>query len=243
MLLPFRQKACIRLGVSKSHNGSCRFLKHVYLVVRSPSHCNELLENFRSYYNCRRFGGSSLTPGVKIRCGHACKFCGLFLLLFLARSIVVAFVSSDVKIARLFLVLTASAVNSRSSLILINTIESCWRPSASLLLTWLFPPQRLPLGIPYENNNNRNNRKRAGDDGKREKAVTSFLSSPFPSFPAHSLFLSPQPPHNIKRPLRRRELTWRTPVPNATRLLHWERDSYVLLSHTYFRTLCPVQLL
>ena len=31
------------------------------------------------------------------------------------------------------------------------------------------------------------------------------LSSPFPSFPACSLFLSPQPPHNTKRPLQRRE--------------------------------------
>ena len=42
------------------------FPKHVYSVVRSPSQCNELLENFRSYYNCRRFG-VLLTPGVKIR--------------------------------------------------------------------------------------------------------------------------------------------------------------------------------
>ena len=64
------------------------FPKHVYSVVRSPSQCKELLENFRSYYNCRRFG-APLTPRVKIR---------LF---------------------------TASAVNSRTSLILINAIESC----------------------------------------------------------------------------------------------------------------------
>ena len=42
------------------------FPKHVYSVVRSPSQCKELLENFRSYYNCRRFG-VLLTPGVKIR--------------------------------------------------------------------------------------------------------------------------------------------------------------------------------
>ena len=44
---------------------------------------------------------------------------------------------------------------------------------------------------------------RAGDDGKREKAGASLLSFLFPSSPARSLFLSPQPPHNIKRPLRR----------------------------------------
>ena len=43
----------------------------------------------------------------------------------------------------------------------------------------------------------------AGDDGKREKAGASLLSFPFPSSPARSLFLSPQPPHNTKRPLRR----------------------------------------
>ena len=42
------------------------------------------------------------------------------------------------------------------------------------------------------------NRKRAGDDGKRERAGASLLSSPFPSCPARSLFLSPQPPHNTK---------------------------------------------
>ena len=50
----------------------------------------------------------------------------------------------------------------------------------------LSPPQRLQLG-----------------GGKRP--LFSLLSSPFPSSPAHSLFLSHQPPHNTKRPLRRRE--------------------------------------
>ena len=51
----------------------------------------------------------------------------------------------------------------------------------------------------YQNINNRKNRKRAGDDGKRETAgALSLLSSPFPSCPARSLFLSPQPPHNTK---------------------------------------------
>ena len=65
-----------------------------------------------------------------------------------------------------------------------------------------------PAGYPYyiyKNSNNRKNRKRAGDDGKREKAGASLLSFPFPSCLARSLFLSPQPPHNTKRPLGRRE--------------------------------------
>ena len=56
-----------------------------------------------------------------------------------------------------------------------------------------------PAGYPHQNINNRKNRKRAGDDGKRETAgALSLLSSPFPSCPARSLFLSPQPPHNTK---------------------------------------------
>ena len=32
-----------------------------------------------------------------------------------------------------------------------------------------------PAGYPYKNSNNRKNRKRAGDDGKREKAGTSAV--------------------------------------------------------------------
>ena len=161
------------------------------------------------------------------------NFVVCFSFFFRARSIVVVFVSSDVKIARLFLVLISSAVNSRTSLILINTIESCWPPCASLLLTWLCPPQRLPLGIPYENNNNRKNRKRAGDDEKRERREPLF-SLPTSNGSPRALFFF------LPNSLRRRELTWRGPVPNATRLLHWERDSYVPLSHSFFRTLRPV---
>ena len=57
----------------------------------------------------------------------------------------------------------------------------------------------------YRNSNNRKNRKRTGDDGKREKAGASLLSFPFPSCLARSVFLSPQPPHNTKKPLGRRE--------------------------------------
>ena len=55
VLFPLRQKACIY-----------SFPKEVYSVVRSPSQCKDFLENFRSYFNCRRFG-VLLTPGVKIR--------------------------------------------------------------------------------------------------------------------------------------------------------------------------------
>ena len=56
----------------------------------------------------------------------------------------------------------------------------------------LFPPQRLPLGIPIKIAIIRKNRKRAGSDGKREKA--------------RSVFLSRQPSRNSKMPLRRREM-------------------------------------
>ena len=49
-----------------------------------------------------------------------------------------------------------------------------------------------PARYPYKNSNNRKNRKRAGSDGKREKS--------------RSVFLSPQPPHNTKMPLRGREM-------------------------------------
>ena len=64
-----------------------------------------------------------------------------------------------------------------------------------------------PAGYPYyiyKNCNNGKNRKRARDDGKREKAGASLLS--FPSHRAsRAVFLSPQPPHNTKKPLGRRE--------------------------------------
>ena len=67
-----------------------------------------------------------------------------------------------------------------------------------------------PARYPYKISNNRKNRKRAGEDGKRDKAGTSLLSFPFLPCPARSLFLSPQPPHNTKRPLRRTEGWWYT---------------------------------
>ena len=53
--------------------------------------------------------------------------------------------------------------------------------------------------------------------GKRRKA--SVLSSPFPSHLGRALFLSPQPPHNTKRPLRRREVDSATGLPNCSFLV------------------------
>ena len=55
---------------------------------------------------------------------------------------------------------------------------------------FLSPPQRLPLGIPIK----------ISITEKIESARGTMASCP-----ARSLFLSPQPPHNTKRPLRRRD--------------------------------------
>ena len=49
-----------------------------------------------------------------------------------------------------------------------------------------------PLGYPYKNINNQKNRKSMGGRWEEGKGRSS-------------LFLSPRPPHNTKRPLRRRE--------------------------------------
>ena len=74
-------------------------------------------------------------------------------------------------------------------------------------ILWLSPPQRLPLGSPIKIAIIEKNRKRAGHDGKREK--TWF---------ARSLFLSRQPPHNTKRPPRRRENLWQVRILFCLRL-------------------------
>ena len=70
----------------------------------------------------------------------------------------------------------------------------------------LYPPllssAAAPAGYPNKNSNNRKNRKRVGAMGRGEKRERSFL---FPSCPARSLFISPQPPYYTKRPLWRRE--------------------------------------
>ena len=85
----------------------------------------------------------------------------------------------------------------------------------------LCPPHRLPLGIHIKIAIIGKIRKRAGEDGKREKAGTSLLFFPFISCPARSLFLSPQPPHNTKKPLRRRE-----PPPAPSRDLILIQDGH-----------------
>ena len=72
-------------------------------------------------------------------------------------------------------------------------------------LVWLRCPlssAEAPPGYPYKNNNNR---KIDSARGKMGRGKSLFLSFPFPSCPALSFFLSPQPPYTTKRPLRRRE--------------------------------------
>ena len=87
-------------------------------------------------------------------------------------------------------------------------------------ILWLSPPQRLPLGIPIKIAIIEKNGNRAGDDGKKEKTGVSLLSLPFPSCPALSLFYSPQPTHNTKRPLRKREreILWQERILFCLRL-------------------------
>ena len=89
----------------------------------------------------------------------------------------------------------------------------------SCISTNLSPPQRLPLGIPIMNNNNNNNNDDDDDDDdgggggggddeddvnnarwtmgrgkRRERGLTSFSLSPFPSYPGRFRFSSPPPP-------------------------------------------------
>ena len=70
----------------------------------------------------------------------------------------------------------------------------------------LYPPvlssAEAPAGFPNKNSNNRKIESARGTMGRGKRRERSF---PFPSCPARSLFLSPQPPYNKKRPLRRRE--------------------------------------
>ena len=72
-------------------------------------------------------------------------------------------------------------------------------------LVWLRCPlssAEAPPGYPYKNNNNR---KIDSARGKMGRGKSLFSLSPFPSCPALSFFLSPQPLYTTKRPLRRRE--------------------------------------
>ena len=61
---------------------------------------------------------------------------------------------------------------------------------------YLSPPKRLPLGIPIK----------ISIIEKIESARGTMGTSPFPSCPARSLFLSPQPPHNKSLPTIQRGL-------------------------------------
>ena len=69
-------------------------------------------------------------------------------------------------------------------------------------------PQRFPTGYPNKNSNNRkiDSAQVTMGRGKRREPLLSLLTFHFPSCPG-SLFLSPQPPYNTKRPLRRREVS------------------------------------
>ena len=75
----------------------------------------------------------------------------------------------------------------------------------------LSPPQRLPLGIPIKQEPmtlHQNNiiEKIASARGTMGRGKRRPLVSLPPSHRApRAFFLSPQPPHNTKRPLRRRE--------------------------------------
>ena len=70
----------------------------------------------------------------------------------------------------------------------------------------LYPPvlssAEAPAGFPNKNSNNRKIESARGTMGRGKRRERSF---PFPSCPARSLFLSPQPPYYTKRPLRKRE--------------------------------------
>ena len=79
VFLARRTKLYSLLFPLRQHALDNSFPKHVYSVVRSPSQCKELLENFRSYYNCRRFG-VLLPPKSTSDVSHACKFSSLFFL-------------------------------------------------------------------------------------------------------------------------------------------------------------------
>ena len=75
----------------------------------------------------------------------------------------------------------------------------------------LSPPQRLPLGIPIKQEpmtlHQNNIIEKIATRGGRWEEGNGGLSSlfPLPIVPRALFFLSPQPPHNTKRPLRRRE--------------------------------------
>ena len=81
-------------------------------------------------------------------------------------------------------------------LIVIGNKTLTTRYNLSLDYGSLFP-QRLPLGMGYENSNNQKNRKRVVDDGKREKAGSLSSLFPLPIVPrALSFYFSPASPQH-----------------------------------------------
>ena len=85
----------------------------------------------------------------------------------------------------------------------ISAVSSDWKSKVWNYLHSLSPPQRLPLGIPIKIVIIEKIESAPGTmgRGKRQEPEASLFSFPFSSCPAHSLFLSPHPPHNTKRPL------------------------------------------
>ena len=66
----------------------------------------------------------------------------------------------------------------------------------------LSPPQRLPLGVPIKISIIEKIESARGTMGRGKRLSSLF---PLPIVPRALSFFSPQPPHNTKRPLRRRE--------------------------------------
>ena len=84
----------------------------------------------------------------------------------------------------------------------ISAVSSDWKSKVWNYLHSLSSAEA-PAGYPYKNSNNRKTDSAPGTmgRGKRREPEASLFSFPFPSCPAHSLFLSPHPPHYTKRPL------------------------------------------
>ena len=84
-------------------------------------------------------------------------------------------------------------------------------PKSPVSHKYLSPPQRFPLDISIKIAIIEKIESARRASGKKEKCA-SLLSSLLPSCPVPSLFLSPQPPHNTKRPLPRRESQYRSQI-------------------------------
>ena len=93
----------------------------------------------------------------------------------------------------------------------------------------LSPPQRLPLGIPIKISIIEKIESVRGtmERGKRLPIVPRVLS-----------FLSPQPPHNTKRPLRRRECEHKIPKPSLVCELTSLHLHSLCINHLYSQVPC-----